>query len=159
MSNFTAIDSTATDWWSFANMTKDYGMLALYTVALVTQIMSTFGISPAINTLVMNYGVIGLGSVLGLVYSIFIFLAYNRCVSSLNTLSAESATNPSALGDILTAYDQLGMDFAGALGVFAMIWATYGSNLPLMRAAAVKDEMKSEKPEKVEEEKELIVMF
>ena len=121
--------------------------------------MSTFGISPAINTLVMNYGVIGLGSVLGLVYSIFIFLAYNRVVSSLNTLSAESATNPSALGDILTAYDQLGMDFAGALGVFAMIWATYGSNLPLMRAAAVKDEMKSEKPEKVEEEKELIVMF
>ena len=48
------------NYWELSNMVYNYGMIAIWGVAVVTQLMSIFGVMPEINILVWSY-VVGTG--------------------------------------------------------------------------------------------------
>lgn len=50
----------STNYWELSNMIYNYGMIAIWGVAVITQLMSIFGVMPEINMLVWSYGV-GIG--------------------------------------------------------------------------------------------------
>ena len=95
-------------------MTKGYGMLALFGVAWISQLVATFGIATSIATMVFEWGIMGLGSVLGLVYSIFMFMAYNACKTSWSTTQATASEMA-----------QLEWEWGGYLAVMSMVWVAY----------------------------------
>ena len=83
--NYKNLDSSKPDYWSFANMTKGFGMLALYGIAWLAQLLATAGVAVEVNKMVQEWGFMGLGTILGTVYSVFIALAYNYCKTSWTT--------------------------------------------------------------------------
>ena len=149
MTAYEKLDTTK--FWSLANMTKGYGMLAIFGVAFVTQVLNTFGIASSINTMVWDYGVTGVGTLLAIVYGVFIFMAYSKCRTGMMDAAKRTAA--------LVAASQLEWEFAGFMAAISMVWVAYGQNLTLWRAAATMAEKESMKTEEVEEDVELIVIF
>ena len=118
MTAYEKLDTTK--FWSLANMTKGYGMLAIFGVAFVTQVLSTFGIASSINTMVWNYGVTGVGTLLAIVYGVFIFMAYSACRTGMKE------TDAAKRNAALAAAIQIESEFAGFMGAISMVWVTYG---------------------------------
>ena len=114
------LDNSKPDYWSYANMTKGFGMLALYGIAWVAQVLATAGVAVEVNKMVQEWGFMGLGTILGTVYSIFIALAYNYCKTSWTTSNSTQTYQAMA---------QLEWEYSGYLVVNTMIWGAYASHL------------------------------
>ena len=121
MSNYKTQTSN-NEYWNYANMTKGYGLLAIYGIAFVSQALATFGIAVEINTMVREWGVMALGTGVGLIYSLLLAAAYNTCKTTWS-----ASTNAS--GEISNIMNQLEWDYGGYIAIVAMVWAAYAQNL------------------------------
>ena len=69
---------TNTNWYNLSNLIAGYGLLGLFGLAFVTQVLSIFGIASFVNVLVWLVGVGLLGGTVVLTALVFNFLAYNE---------------------------------------------------------------------------------
>jgi len=82
----------STNYWELGTLIADFGMLGIFGVAFVTEILATFGIAPELNVMVWAFGV-GLGGlIVGLTYNIMMFLAINTVYGINSNTSKVAAT-------------------------------------------------------------------
>ena len=67
------------NYWKLANYLAGYGLLSLYGLCSLTQLLSTFGIAAELNIIVWWFGLGLLGFLLVTVAAVLEFIAYNEC--------------------------------------------------------------------------------
>jgi len=105
----------------------DYGLLALWGLAFLTQLSSTAGSSSGINAMVWGYGIGAGGLALSAIVSTLRFLTYDDAWSKKKT-STTSATDRTAAEAVVAALDtEVAADFAyGAIA--GLVFAVAGDN-------------------------------
>ena len=75
------VDKNKTHWYKIGDQIRVFGFLAVWTTALITQILAYFGLAIQINLLVWNFGVVWLGSSITLTSFLLYFIAYEDAYS------------------------------------------------------------------------------
>jgi hypothetical protein len=99
------LGENATNYLQLSDQVRLFGMLGIFGIASVTQLMATLGIATGINLMVWIYLVAGLGSVLGLVVVVLRTLGYNAVWSSYDS-TTKSATIQLTAKSVLFYFDQ-----------------------------------------------------
>lgn len=124
---FYEADLGSTNYWELGTLIADFGMLGIFGVAFVTEILATFGIAPELNVMVWAFGV-GLGGlVIGLTYNIMMFMAINTCYG-INSDSAKAMTTGIPAGLLMQQiqFDWL-MSNAAAAMIGWVLFSAYGN--------------------------------
>lgn len=124
---FYEADLGSTNYWELGTLIADFGMLGIFGVAFVTEILATFGIAPELNVMVWAFGV-GLGGlVIGLTYNIMMFMAINTCYGiNSDSSKATSATYPAGILMQQIQFDWL-MSNAAAAMIGWVLFSAYGN--------------------------------
>lgn len=64
-----------TNYWEYANMINNYAGLGIWGIAFITQSLSFAGLLAEINVMTWTYLVGLIGTIIGVVYNVFYFLA------------------------------------------------------------------------------------
>ena len=79
-----------TNYWQYANMVLQYGRIAVFSVAFITQLLTMLGIAAPINTLVWTNGVFMLMTTINIVYLLIMGYAYDTVTTKVQADSSNS---------------------------------------------------------------------
>ena len=80
-----------TNYWKFANLIEGYGVLAVLSIAAITQLLSFAGIAVGLNILVWTFGVGFGGAIISGVAGLLRFLAYDQEFSNKDDVAKYSS--------------------------------------------------------------------
>ena len=110
----------STNYWELSNMVRNYGSIALWSVAFITQALSLAGLFADINVLVWTMGVMLFGLLLNITYSVLVLLGI-MAAQKFNGTTTNDANEIIAAGNFVTglanefAMVVAGQAFSGAI--------------------------------------------
>ena len=140
---------SGTNWWKLSNTINGYGMLAVWGLALIFQILSLFGVATDVNVLVWSLGLTYGHILIGAVNQILKYLGMRAGYQAwkTNEAGAADATIKAATEHIM---EEIENEWLMETAVVAFSTAMLFFNEPHWLAA--QHAAMQEKPEKVEEE-------
>jgi len=148
-------DLGSTNYWELGTLIADFGMIGIFGVAFVTEILATFGIAPELNVMVWAFGV-GLGGlVIGLTYNIMMFMAINTAYG-VNSDATKAGASAAGLVMKLIQSDWLLSNAAGAM-IGWVLFSAYGNWWESMDSQIEEEDEETAMEEEVAVEEETAV--
>lgn len=79
------------NWWEYASLTKQYGFLAIFGIAFITQLVALFGVIESVNVLIWQWAVGFGGTLIASVYLVLMGLAYDKVATKCRADTADAA--------------------------------------------------------------------
>ena len=90
------LGDNSTNYLKMSDQLRLYGMLGIFGVAMVTQLLATFGIATGLNLMVWTYLVLGLGTLVGLTVVVLRTLGYNAAWSKYDDTASSTLVQMSS---------------------------------------------------------------